>query len=259
MTQKIIVFAGAAQSGKSTAAKYISGVMLKQAKLTDWFEIHDESGDLYLQATDEANKKVIVKLDLAQSDWEFIQYAVQNIWPYAKIYSYASQLKSSVSQIFGLNPQNLYGSNEDKNKPTHIKWQNIIPIINTMDNVYVPEREFLTHREVLQYFGTNICRKIDPDCWTEACFGHIEAEDWPNVIIDDCRFENEVNAAHQHGAKVVLLTHNPYPNNHVSEQILTMDRTKFDYVIENANISIREKEKKIDDILLQTGWLTASL
>jgi len=258
---KILVFCGTAQAGKSSSAKYVSGLMLKQGGVCPWFEVHDETGDLYIQANtvdEQSNvKPAVCKLDLYRQDFEFQQYAAAQLWPHAKIYSYANALKRSLNEIFGLHPQNLYGSNDDKNQPTQIKWENIKKLLPKTK--LKQDGEFITHRQAAQVFG-EVCRMIDNDCWVERCFAEINMDQYPHVMIDDCRYENEIEVAKKYGAKIVLLTKNPLKMDHASEKILEVDRSKFDYIIDNdGKFSIKDKEKQIYDILIKEGWITASL
>ena len=49
-------------------------------------------------------------------------------------------------------------------------------------------------RELLQYLGTDVARRIDPDFWVDAMWNFIRVfcQDEDYVIIDDVRFKNEV-------------------------------------------------------------------
>jgi hypothetical protein len=272
MTQ-IIMFAGTKQSGKSTAAKYLAGKILQANKKIRFFKVDEKSGNLlvntYVNDNGEVKEGVGV-LDLYRQDYEFLKYASENIWPYIKIYSFAKCLKETTINVFGLNPQYVYGSDEDKAQPTHISWSNLFSLIS-----YTKKQELykltgrdpaehslsglhcLTHRELLQEFGT-ICRKFDPDCWVNACFNQIKAEGYPYAIIDDCRYENEVDKGIKEEAHIALLGRQPYQDTHMSEQIHSVNKKKFNNICPST-LDFDTKNKWLDDLLYANGWLSGAI
>jgi len=70
----------------------------------------------------------------------------------------------------------------------------------------VPERP-MTVRAILQWYGTDVCRKADPRYWDKRMAERIEGK--PNVIVDDVRFPSEVELLRSLGALLVRL--DPYP------------------------------------------------
>mgnify|MGYP005827916507 CR=1 FL=1 len=52
----------------------------------------------------------------------------------------------------------------------------------------------MSAREFLQYFGTELMRKINPNIWIDNCLHRIEDDASPIAIISDCRFVNEIEA-----------------------------------------------------------------
>lgn len=257
--QNVIVFAGCMQSGKSSSAKFITGHKLKQSGLINWFDISPE-GDLLIEAQDDSgNVTRNAILDLYRDDFEFWQYADQNIWDKCKIYSFAKILKESAIAIFGLDRNKVYGSDVDKNSPSSVKWKNVWSLFDkkrqkeilTKYNDKLPE--FMTNREVLQEFGT-ICRLFNENCWVDAAWRNIQAEGYPNVIIDDCRYLNEVIISKQNNAKIVLLTKQKSKDAHNSEKILEADRSLFDFVIDNADMTLQQKNDELIKLLNSTGW-----
>ena len=55
----------------------------------------------------------------------------------------------------------------------------------------------MTAREFMQFFGTDVMRKMYEPIWLENCFRRIE-EDSPEIaVIGDCRFMNEIKAAEE--------------------------------------------------------------
>ena len=97
---------------------------------------------------------------------------------------------------------------------------------------------FMTVREILQWYGTDVCRAVDTNYWVKKMTKIIEPffEDiFPDVIIDDVRFINEANLIQNMNGKVIRL--NPYPGwkpglyaNHESERNLD-DYENFDLIL----------------------------
>lgn len=268
MSQKVLVFAGTKQSGKSTSAKFIHGYRMREAGAIKWFDVSEE-GELLVNAyfTDANGNKVETNnaiLDIYRQDFDFAQYANEAIWPFAKVYSFASELKDSAIRIFGLNPQYIYGSDEDKNQPSTIMWPHIWTLLDEERQEEIKDKynndissRYLSHREVLQEFGT-VCRKFYAPCWIQACFTRIKEEGYPFCIIDDCRYENEVDYATKEGAFLVLLDRQPFKNDtHSSEKIHSVDRKKFNYII--PEVSMKEKNEELVKVLQLAGWTTPQI
>jgi hypothetical protein len=274
MTQ-IIMFAGTKQSGKSTAAKYLAGKILQANKKIRFFKVDEKSGNLlvntYVNDNGEVKEGVGV-LDLYRQDYEFLKYASENIWPYIKIYSFAKCLKETTINVFGLNPQYIYGSDEDKQQFTMIRWNRIQNLLSNkrqeeieaklvkdwnLSNKNEAWEKYLTHRELLQEFGT-ICRAFDSDCWVNACFNQIKTEGYPYAIIDDCRYENEVDKGIKEEAHIALLGRQPYQDTHMSEQIHSVNKKKFNNICPST-LDFDTKNKWLDDLLYANGWLSGAI
>lgn len=257
MEQQVLVFAGVKQSHKSTSAKYVTASRMRRNGIIKFFDINDK-GDLIVSTTvktENGFEEGRGVLDLKRTDDDFASYAYTKIWPFAKIYSFAEELKLSTIRIFGIDSKCVFGTDEDKEKFTHVEWKNLD---------FIPKKdrkgkgEFLTYRELLQQFGS-FCRKFDENCWIKTCWNKIEDEGWPYCIIDDCRYENEVDYSTARGAKIVLLTHQPFKDEHSSEKIHSVDRSKFHRILDNANMSFEEKNRELDKILVEFGWETGEI
>jgi hypothetical protein len=266
----IIVFAGPKQSGKSSAAYFIMGyVMTQMARrnaglpLPTKFDI-TEKGELVVNSeflsTDGETIVAPGILDVNRRDYQFVNYAQEFIWPYVKNYAFADTLKDIAIHLYGLTYEQCYGSDEDKNTLTNIKWANFTPLFSHKDKMEVTSQgktgKRMTAREFLQTFGTQVCRQIYDDCWVESCFKRIEAEAPSIAIITDARFENEIDYCLSKGARVIRLTERPNEDNHISEtEIDKVPLTKFSKVIDNANMTITEKNQEILDYLYSEGVL----
>lgn len=146
-----------------------------------------------------------------------------------KLYNFADPLKQDICMnILGLSYDQCYGTDEDKNKPTNLTWDN----------------KRLSAREVMQFVGTDIFRKLKPNVWASATIQKIKTEQYHMSIIADCRFPNEVEAVKNAGGIVIKLTRNPYNSEHTSETALDPQNyspLNFDYVLDNTSLSIVEQ------------------
>ena len=246
----IIGFSGAKQSGKSTCATFLHGYQLR---FNDVFEkfLMDEKGSLFVNATeiDENGQEVegLGMLDVDRQDEEFLEYASRNIWPFVRSFSFADPLKSIAIQLFGLTEEQCYGTDEDKNTPINIKWENMPNAINASG--------FMTAREFLQHFGTDVCRGIKPDIWTSACINRILSSGTELAIVPDVRFPNEVESIQKAGGKVIRLTRKPHEDEHDSETALD-GYDEFDHVIHNADMNIDQTNMALMEVMKGWGWLT---
>jgi hypothetical protein len=265
---EIVVFAGTKQCGKSTAGKFLSGFALTQMGRRNpgmgfptKFDITD-TGDLVVNASflDEAGNEVIndAVLDLERRDYEFVKWAEKMVWPYVRIYNYADLLKDIMATVFGVEWKQLYGTNEEKDTPTKVKWMDAVGFLERKEKkVLAGEgklKEYMTSRELMQFFGTDVCRILLDDCWVESCFRRIEAESPAIAIICDCRFKNEVQFAKDKGAHVIRLLRKPFEGTHRSEkEIEWIKPEEFTAVIDNSNMTMREKNQEILDTMYKLG------
>lgn len=282
MNQKILLISGRKQSGKDSTANYLAGYLLKKHGYINYYEL-DEDGKLlinYKFLDPDTGKEVeeLASLDLERKDIEYAQHASQQIWPIIKHEKFGNLLKDILITIFGCNRQEIYGNDDDKNKLSPVKWENIYKILPHLKPNYLslptPVRpkikhiievdtsveekisvpEYLTNRELMEIFGTDICRTIFNLCWVEPLFRQITEQGYPFVVVSDCRNEDEIDYARQVGAKVVRLTRNPHGGTHKIEKALD-DYSNFDLVIDNKNMTKEQQGVELINWLLSIGWL----
>lgn len=241
---KILGFAGRSQSGKSTACNWLSGLYMQAAGLID---SHFVNGDGTLW--------VPVELDGIIED-QCIQFnrptmwLMENIYPHVKQYSFADPLKQFIMTVFGATWDNCYGTNEQKHEESHVKWSVISEEIRK--KYKKGKKEFLTWRDLMQVFGTDMVRQIDHNAWVRACITQVQAEESEIALIQDVRFPNEVTGIQDTGGKVIKLMRNPINSDHDSETALdpeNFDQSIFDAVIDNSNMTIGEQNKETVKIL----------
>jgi|TARA_R110002110_G_scaffold110498_2_gene275365 hypothetical protein len=245
----IIGLSGAKQSGKTTSTNFLYGYQLRVNEIIEKFLMNPETGELLVNAKTINEKgeeeEGLGVLDIERRDSDFIDYASQSIWPYVRSFGFADPLKIISIQLFGLLEEQCYGTNDQKNTPINIKWEDL-PIPSEKIG-------FITAREFLQYFGTEVCRKIRPNIWVDSCVNRINQSGTELAIVSDVRFPNEVDAIQKAGGKVIRLTRKPHEDIHDSETSLD-DYEGFDYVLENQDLSIDETNKQMLGILKSWGW-----
>jgi|TARA_B100000073_G_scaffold84137_1_gene64751 hypothetical protein len=161
------------------------------------------------------------------------------------IYNFADPLKKDVCMnVFGLTYHQCYGSDESKNELVDCYWPDT--------------DQQMTAREVMQYVGTDVFRKIQHNVWASATINKINLEKPNLAIIADCRFPNEVEAIKNNNGIVIKLNRNPYNSTHASEESLDANNyspENFDLVIDNGELSIGKQNEIIHDFLIDKGIL----
>lgn len=231
---KIIGISGRKQAGKNTVANFINGSILKQKGMIQDYYIN-EDGLLTIQTNDSLGKIAYGIFDVTRKDNEFIEYAEKELWPYIKVYHFADPLKEMAINLFNIDAHLVYGSNNDKNHKTNIKWVDI-PSGKNID-------EYMTVREFLEYFGTTIIRKIYNNAWANFTINRVKLEQPEIAVIPDVRFPNEVKAIRDAGGIVIRLTRNIYESDAEAESALDetqYDWNNFDLVIDNSSFSLDE-------------------
>jgi hypothetical protein len=270
---KIVAIAGKKTSGKTTSLNFIHGQILKKNLVVENFEI-DEFGKLVVTALFKNEEGVLTKgmgvLDLSQKTPEFEAYASQKIWPLVKGYNFADTLKEICMATLGLTFEQCYGSDEQKNSPTELRWENMPGAVQNLEDKYgniagdygfVEHKPgFMTAREVLQFVGTDLFRRMNQNVWVDSVLNQIEAEQPEVAVIGDCRYVNEIEAVKSRGGYVVrLLRNDDCQDSHCSENDLN-NFDDYDCVIDNRSLSISESNDRLLKFLyevdvLSKGWI----
>lgn len=171
-----------------------------------------------------------------------------------KLYSFADPLKQNICMdLLGLTYDQCYGSDEDKNSLTNIKWSDM-PIYN---NISTPDK-LMTAREVMEFIGTGIFRRIKNNIWVDATMERIKKEALDLAIILDNRFPNEVDSVLSAGGYVIRLTRDLYGS--TAEAEIALDKEKYDWskfslIIDNQTMTLDQKNQHIYKFLLHKGIL----
>ena len=225
---KILGFAGKKQSGKNTCCNFLQMLKFHEYGVCKNASLNEQGQIL---VSDLFGEKV------SGSDWiplteEYVDISqlLESFRP-CKIYAFADVLKEFSVDVLGLEYNQVYGTNEEKNSPTHLLWENM-PIGNNKGP--------MTGREVLQYFGSDICRKMYENIWFDACIRRIRKDNPELALISDVRFSNEIAGVQKEGGIVFGLPRDIVngKDTHSSEQV---DLSLCDYVLPEGNIDTTTK------------------
>jgi hypothetical protein len=247
---QIIGISGRKQSGKNTVANYINGYVLQNKQMIESFFIED-NGNLAIKTKDNAGSSAYGIFDVTRQDESFIHYAEKELWPYIKVYHFADPLKEMCVELFDLNPQYIYGDNDDKNRLTSFFWKDMPGITNQ----HADFDKQMSHRDFLEYFGTGVIRLIKFDAWSSFTIKRILAEGSEIAIVPDVRFPNEVEAIKSAGGIVIRLTRDLFNSNAMAECALdenVYDWSNFDIIIDNKNITLEQLCDKLQT--LNSNW-----
>lgn len=272
MNKLTIVLSGRKQSGKSSTCNYIRSRYLNLRYPEKRFGII-ENGDLV--GFSDGFKMLKDELD------SYINR--QSI----KIYSFADPLKDFCINVFGVPYEGCWGTDEQKNALVeHLLWDNITMfqrwsaggqqiilngVITTARFSSEAEASFwnltqsnvdgipigtktgpMTGREIMQIFGTEICRKLYGDCWARGTYNKIKTEGYELALVADARFPNEITMGTTVNAKSVRMGRKVAEDDHASETALDgFHKDKYTLHIDNASLTLKEQCAVLDPHLDQ--------
>ena len=261
----IIGISGKKQSGKDTVAKIIQGFDIWKRNLA--LQTEYPLSNTFVRAY------VLNRVRIYVSHWQ--------------VKKFASTLKEIVSILTGFKVEdlekeevkntNLFLSYKLLNKKANTfeifaSMEDLVERLNHLRTVYldvysaeevndlfVQETISVTPRLLLQTIGTDIVRTINPDIWVnklmndyisyaDAISGNSEIKKlYPNFIITDMRFPNEVKAVKKKDGIVIRINRESDYNSNHSSEIALDDYENFDYTIDNNNCidCLIEKVKEI--------------
>lgn len=117
--------------------------------------------------------------------------------------SFATTLKDAVSSVFGWDRTMLEGRTKEARE-----WREQIDLWWS-ERLDMPT---LTPRWVLQYWGTEVCRKaFHNDIWIASLENKLRNSK-DNIVISDCRFPNEIQSIRNAGGKIIWVQRGPLPD-----------------------------------------------
>ena len=176
--------------------------------------------------------------------------------------SFASTLKDAVAAVFGWDRTMLEGRTKEARE-----WR------EQVDPWWAAKLDMptLTPRWVLQYWGTEVCRKaFHDDIWIASLENKLR-NSRDNIVISDCRFPNEIESLKRAGGNIVWVQRGTLPDwyadavsanqgNNVGLNAMKMRKihasewawlgSDFDVVVDNNG--------SIDDLYRQSASLVVS-
>lgn len=259
----ILCFVGHRQSGKDSSALFVYGAWMHALGLINGGFCIKEDGlyitDITVPPFNELDMQG--RFDPRRNNKVMKDFCAEFLDPYIKLYSFADDLKQFCINVLGLKWEQCYGSNDDKDSLTHFKWEDmpgiIIPydiekeIHDSLMGLTLHNPGFMTAREVMQYFGTDIIRKMYSPAWAKSTLKRINEEQPLLALITDGRFDDEIDEVRTCGGKCIKLLRNPFHDAHKSEAINICD-SKFDYIMDNSQMTLDQQNDELVKIL--TPW-----
>lgn len=260
----LIVTYGAKQSGKTTSMTAFYGYYLTGLGVFPNVNI-DPSGKMSVIYNKKTNEGIYFDVDDVSP--AMLAFKADNIWAHIKHASFADALKESIVALFGVQRSHIYGTDEDKNRATPVKWDNALPFLSEerYDKNKHKSGTFLTIRELCQVFGTDICRELYQNCHLRSAVDKLAADNTNIGFIADGRFDNEFFYFDTDEAKELLgdtrvwrvkYTRNAHPDNPPGEQgLIEVDESLYDLVIDNKDLTTLQKNEIFINFFINKGVL----
>lgn len=258
---KVIGFLGRKQSGKNTCSNIIHGYeLLRQGMIHD-FKI--DNGKLIILTENATGETGWGEFDVTRKDENFVTWADMNMWPFVKNYAFADELKRMSIKLFDIPYECVYGTDEQKNQiQEHLLWENMPGVIcypnyiecgnathSDIDpnkiGLTIHESGPMTAREFMQFFGSEIMRKMYGPVWINKTLRQISREQSAIAIISDVRFPNEAEAIKKAGGIIVKL-HRKQKTKDLHQSELGVDLV--DESIIDYNIQNNKRGSSLDDL-----------
>ena len=147
------------------------------------------------------SKRIIGVCGLIGSGQDTIADYLVNIHQFRRE-SFANSLKDAVAAVFGWDREMLEGRSKSSRE-----WRECVDTW-WAERLSIPH---LTPRWILQYWGTEVCRRaFHDDIWI-AAVEHKLTKSQDDIVISDCRFPNEIAAIKQQNGLVIRVKRGPDP------------------------------------------------
>jgi hypothetical protein len=154
--------------------------------------------------------------------------------------SFANTLKDAVAQVFGWDRTMLEGRTTQARawrEQVDLWWSQRLNMPN------------LTPRWILQYWGTEVCRKaFHDDIWIASLENKLR-NSTDNIVISDCRFPNEIKSIKNAGGIVIRVVRGPEPEWYEDAVNMNAGDRNMSYAISSE----RMKRSKIH--ASETAWV----
>ena len=259
MTQ-IVGFAGKKQSGKNTACNFVVAIKLAELAICRASRMTDDG---FIEVSDIFGENPSGKEFFAFNEpYVDVEALFDNeLGDFVKVYALADTLKEMSISILGLKEEQVFGSDKDKNSKTNLRWEDMPGVISPGDlrkkgftkeqagvlGLMVHAKGKMPAREVLQYVGTDIFRKMNHNVWLDSFFSKVESDNSEVALVSDVRFINEVEGIQGKGGYVIGLGRDIYggKDSHSSESEVDEALSMCDTVIDNTKLTIPQQNEKI--------------
>lgn len=271
---KVVAFSARKSGGKDTSANFLLGTVMKKLSFIADFKVTDK-GKLYCFGW--ANQAASDGVFDYDAQTQFVSSFKKNyLDKHIKLYSFADCLKKDICmKMFGLTYEQCYGTDEQKNTLTHLRWEDMPGVVTpfvaatvlcdmcgdgsypknleyNIPSIMVHDEGVMTAREFMQFGGTEIFRKMCHDCHVNATNNQIEIDSPEIAVIRDARFVNEVDGTREKGGYVVRLLRDPNDGNDKHESETALDDYPLENyfaVIDNREMSVAEQNDAIREAL----------
>lgn len=258
--QIVIVLSGRKQSGKTSTCNYIAAKMLNYQS-----EQMGTKARFTINPIGELDATIGGKVVPFPAD-ELLKRGI-------KLYSFADPLKEFCINVWGATYEQCYGTDAQKDSIIpHLLWDNV-PLENrpfteqranvsagqlspAYMNKYFVDRIYktgpMTGRELMQWFGTDICRKLYHDIWAHGTYTKIKNEGYRLALVTDGRFPNEITLGGEVNAKTLRLLRAVKEDNHSSETALdNFPMEGYSAVLDNCTMTLKQQCDALDPIIDQ--------
>ena len=176
--------------------------------------------------------------------------------------SFASTLKDAVASVFGWDRTLLEGRTKEARE-----WR------EQVDPWWAAKLDMptLTPRWVLQYWGTEVCRKaFHDDIWIASLENKLR-NSRDNIVISDCRFPNEIESLKRAGGNIIWVQRGTLPDwysdavsanqgNNVGLNAMKMRKihaSEWDWLGSDFDVVV-DNNGSIDDLYRQSASLVVS-
>jgi hypothetical protein len=141
--------------------------------------------------------------------------------------SFANSLKDAVAQVFGWDRTMLEGRTKQARE-----WREQVDPW-WAERLNMPN---LTPRWVLQYWGTEVCRRaFHDDIWIASLENKLRNSK-DDVVISDCRFPNEIKSIKDAGGIVIRVVRGPEPDWYQDAVNMNSGNTNMNWMISKTKM-----------------------
>jgi len=190
---------------------------------------------------------------------------IQDTYPSSVILPFAGEVKRELHTLltsyrkghfFSYTRNMLYGTQEDKNLVFFVPHSLFTDAAcHGIDLNLIGDAQLIsgqvwyatTGRKLLQWYGTDYRRKLNPNYWTNKWLFHYNAlKDSNHIIVDDIRFPNETALVDSLNGTIIKIERKTiYDLAHKSESLV--DSLPYDYSIDN-NFDLRQLADSVSTI-----------